>query len=461
MASNALLAFLSQFISESFMDEVVKEIDTTGDISEETLKKAGIKKTSTLKFLKENIKDIVPVKEVKDLTRSQLKTITGEGIDEPSLTDKGLEQRKGIFEQLGQSKETIKNYPGQLSQLLDRKLDAFGITNELRGKLKESVIDLIASTGQYPDAQSLKNKIQQIANEDSPNKGWTPDGQRFLKYGELPGAIDPLLNFANDQSLRDEMSKFVEDIEKVPDTSEDISRIEDILTGRATEAKREKDISGFIEGLPAELEGPRNARVDLLRELGGRDFERLTPQILARENAMGRLNSGAVSDVLGSAYGDIQANIESEAAKLKSGDEAFYFDAAYQNQIRKLMEGKTDLSSSLATERQNVRTQQQNRFESTQFDLNKNLENDILMQKYEASIRSAQASRERQNQLMNSQKRAGMFGGIGGAGVGIGAGLGALFALPTGGVSVGAGAAIGGGIGAGVGVGLPLLFGQR
>ena len=51
MASNALLAFLSQFISESFMDEVVKEIDTTGDISEETLKKAGIKKTSTLKFL--------------------------------------------------------------------------------------------------------------------------------------------------------------------------------------------------------------------------------------------------------------------------------------------------------------------------------------------------------------------------------------------------------------------------
>ena len=55
MASNALLAFLSQYISETFMDEVVNEIDTTGDISEATLKKAGIRKTSTLKFLKDNI----------------------------------------------------------------------------------------------------------------------------------------------------------------------------------------------------------------------------------------------------------------------------------------------------------------------------------------------------------------------------------------------------------------------
>ena len=80
-----------------------------------------------------------------------------------------------------------------------------------------------------------------------------------------------------------------------------------------------------------------------MRELGNRQAQELTPQILARENALGRLNSGSVGDVLSSTYGDINANIESSAASLKAGDEQFYFDAAYQNQVRKLMEGRTSI----------------------------------------------------------------------------------------------------------------------
>lgn len=443
MASKVIQAFLSQYIPETFRAQILSEIDSTGDVSAETLKKAGISKKSSVDFIRGQIKEFAPTPELGGLRQRQLEDVLGihgRGdirVDEAGLTDEGLETRREIFEQLGKTGVPLNQRRSDIRDEFKSKLRAYGLLPARADQMAEVLADFTLEKGRYPTSQEFISKFP-------------------------AGARAPLVNFFNDQNARNEFEGTIDRLTKAPDTFDDISRIEDLLKTRRGKAAEEKQLSEFIDKtLPEELAQGRGERTALLRELGDREFDAIAPQLLARENAMGRGSSGAVGDVLTGAYGDIQGRIESEVANMRSSDEEFHFNAAYQNQIRKLMEGQGNLAGSLAMERQNVRTGQQQRFAQGQFDLNQNLENDLLMQKYENQIRSAQTMSKRQQEMMKRQRRAGLVGRIGQVGAALGYGLGALFAAPTGGLSMMAGASLGSAIGGGAGIGLPMLFGAQ
>lgn len=440
--NEVLLAFLSQYIPETYRDEILAEIQSSGTVSPETLAKAGIKKKSTVNFITSQIKELAPVNSLQDLSRHQLGNILGTEtpgmtVDEAALTDEGLKSRQSVYEQLGKHTEALGGHAGELQDIFKQKLLAYGIdtnTDALANRLSE----IVRQNGGYPGSEQVRQTLGRAAEDPK------------------------MLNFLYDQNAFNDITNSINNLSKAPDTSDDISRIEDYLASRKEGNKREADINSFINDIPNQLAGPRNERISALRDIGNRQFDVMAPQLLERENALGRLNSGAAGDVLSSAYGDIQSNIEAESARLASEDDSFYFNAAYQNKIRQLMEGRTDLASSLNLERQNVRGQQEQRFQTGQTGLNNSLQNDLMMQKYEQQIKAAQATAQRMREMQNNARSAGTKGAIGSlAGTVAGGVAGGILAAPTGGLSVAAGVGLGASLGSGAGAGLPLLFGNQ
>ena len=399
----------------------------------------------------------------RELSRDELKDELldpkGKQVDEAKLTDEELLSRKGIYEDLGTSKQSLGR--GELEEAFRSKLKAYGVDPDING-LYRRLTDIVIEKGRYPGADEFRQAFGETEQE-VPVYEEDADGNRIqvgTKKEKVDAGIPPALNnFFNDQDARNDLSGLVDRLTKAPEgTDEDVKRIDDLISTRKTEADRNTQIDKFITDIPGELSGPTNSRIKMLREIGGRQFEQDAPALVARENALGRFSSGAVGDVVGSRYSDINASIESEAANLLAGDEQFYFNAAYQNQVRKLLEGKSDLTSSIGVERQNVRNQQESRFQQGQFDLNANLENDLLMQKYEAQLKSAQAARQRQQDLAAKQSRFGTAAGIGGL-AGLAGGLIGTALMPGAGTAAGYG--LGASLGGAGGTAIGGLFGSQ
>ena len=447
-----LQTFARQYLPESIRDKALEAIRLKGSIPEEILKEGNFS-DSNRQFVTSEISRITGGKPLeRDLYRSELEQELlgpkGKPVDEVGLTDEELSGRRDIYEQLSGAKNELSGFPGQIEETLKRKLNAYGVSGSAGDEVTKAIKDIVVQKGYYPQADELRNALNERRKSE-------------------PLSVDvnsgPLGNFINDQDARNELSSYFESLTGPQDRGEDVTRIEDLLSTRKTGKEREGQIDEFLGSIPQQLSETRNSRVDMLRELGGREFEDLAPRLMAQENVLrGDARTGAAGDVLASGFGDIQSRIEGEAANLASGDEAFYFDAAYKNQVRKLMEGRQDLGQALSFEKQNVRAGQEQRFQNSQFDLNSSLKNDLMRQTYENQIRQSQALRQRQQEMLNKQRSSGMAGAFGGlGGTLLGAGLGAALAVPTGGLSVAAGAGLGAGVGGGIGAGLPSLFGSQ
>lgn len=451
-----LKAYVNAVVPQEFRQEFIDEISKNGNISDESLAKASMSNPGTVYNFRTEIQRITGglTKQIP-LTKAELKSELGADTVEADLTDKELAERREIYKELQGATEPLDR--ATIERELETKLKNYGVTPvsgaDKRGKdfseeAKRIITDKILETGRYPSAPELLQAIEPLRNKF-----------KTTIHDKVNELFTPLVNFANDQAARNYLSDFVKNWKTSPDTTADVKRIEDIIAGRAKETKREGEISSFIESIPGELAGPTKERISLLRELGSKRFGEVAPQLIAREQALGRGSSGAVGDILASTYGDIQGGIESESARLMSEDEQFYANSAYQNQIRKMLEGRTDLATSVATERQGIRTQQEQRFQKGQFDLNANVANDLLMQRYENQIRAVQSARQRQQEAQGRARGAGFMGAAGGlAGTIAGGVIGGFF---PGSLPIAAGIGLGAGIGGGIGTGLPLLFGSQ
>lgn len=437
-----LNAFLNQYFPEELRAQAIKEAKTTGKISSEMLGKIGVVNPSTVKFIQDEVTRVTGGSPAEvDYTRTELKRElagkSGKPIDESNLTDDELTRRRDLYQQLGQSKESLSGFPSQVQEEYKRKLSAYGIKPESIDQVANAFSQFTQELGRYPTADEFRQRFS------DPNS--LPNNFLGINTGAFN---DPALqNFINDQNARNELSGTFDRLTGSPDTGEDISRIEELLTMRRGQADTDRQLEDHIQGLRGELGGITDERIRGLRELGGQQFQEAAPGVLEREAAMGRLHSGSAGNALTGLYGDINQRIESEVANLKTGDEEFFFNAAYQNKIRQLMEGRTDLGSALNTGRQNARMQQDQRFQQGQFNLNANLQNDLLMQNYQNQLQAAQSMRQRQREMQNKARNAGMIGTVGGlAGAAIGTAI-----------APGVGTMVGSGIGSGIGG----LFGSR
>lgn len=223
---------------------------------------------------------------------------------------------------------------------------------------------------------------------------------------------------------------------------DEIKTVQDILGTRAEKANREASLSSFIQGVP---EQQRVAREDYLSGLEGslRDqFENdRIPRDLQSLNTRGLLDSpGEVADALSTGAFDIQSTIEQARIELEQQDYQFFYDMAYQDQLRKSLDAAKDYQATLSSERDKLRVDQENRFQSTENAINRDFNFKLQDIQYKQQLNAQEIRAKRQRDAQESAKRSQLYsqagsaaGAIGGAAVGGPAGA-------TVGASVGSGA---------------------
>lgn len=223
---------------------------------------------------------------------------------------------------------------------------------------------------------------------------------------------------------------------------DEIKTVQDILGTRAEKASREASLSSFIQGVP---EQQRVAREDYLSGLEGslRDqFENdRIPRDLQSLNTRGLLDSpGEVADALSTGAFDIQSTIEQARIELEQQDYQFFYDMAYQDQLRKSLDAAKDYQATLSSERDKLRVDQENRFQSTENAINRDFNFKLQDIQYKQQLNAQEIRAKRQRDAQESAKRSQLYsqagsaaGAIGGAAVGGPAGA-------TVGASVGSGA---------------------
>jgi hypothetical protein len=389
MISNVLKAFASQYFPAQYMDEILAEIEKSGSISDETLKKAGIGKRSTVDFIKNQVRELAPKNDLKELSKSQLQSLVGTGenvVDEANLDDAGLSTRKDIYGQLGNTKGQLDR--GSIEKELINKLKVANVHEESVPRVAQQLADQIMQLGHYPSAEEFQ--------------------------AGYPGFISPeLKNFFTNQDTRNQFSGSVQDQLEAPDTFNDIKRIDDILATRGQKRANEGELDSFLTSLPGELEKSRTGYLDALSDQANVNMEYAVPQQLAGLNARGALFSGDVQDVLSTEYGNQYGAIEAERAQLESDDNQFYFNAAYQNALRKQLEGQVDYRTYLEGERAKIGNEQETRFQRSQAQINANSQNDLQMRQYNHPLRAQQVQLQKQRDAQNKAKTAGLVSGIG------------------------------------------------
>lgn len=208
---------------------------------------------------------------------------------------------------------------------------------------------------------------------------------------------------------------------------DEIKTVQDILGTRAEKANREASLSSFIQGIP---EQQRVAREDYLSGLEGslRDqFENdRIPRDLQSLNTRGLLDSpGEVADALSTGAFDIQSTIEQARIELEQQDYQFFYDMAYQDQLRKSLDAAKDYQATLSSERDKLRVDQENRFQSTENAINRDFNFKLQDIQYKQQLNAQEIRAKRQRDAQESAKRSQLYsqagsaaGAIGGAAVG-------------------------------------------
>lgn len=437
MINEVLKSFASQYFPAKYHDDLLAEIERTGALSDETLKRVGITKPSSIAHIKDVLANIVPKQNLKDLSADQLKSIVGTGgsgtnenVDESQLDIPGLQTRKDIFGQIGSTKGEIDR-AGMVRAVTER-LKAFGVTNNVDA-LANQITDTATRLGRYPTADELRNQfskdtlwskdsnkaVESAASGksvawDTPFNSGKNNDDVYTRKGYVPPELE---NFFNDQNARNELSGLVSGQINPTDTSEDVKRIEDSLSKKTLAAGNESKLQDFLGSIPNELTGSRESYIKSLRESQNAGFQDTAEELLNQQNALGRLNSGATGDVLSSTYGGIQGHIEDIQAQLENEDNQFYANAAYQEQLRKMLEGNADYATALTSERARVRGEQENRFQTSETALNNQNTNNLLMQRNNAALLNAQRRAQREASFADSQRQAELIG-AGGTAVG-------------------------------------------
>ena len=412
-AEQELNTFAQQYFPTAQRQDILDEIASTGTISAASLAKIRANPSDS-QFITSEVNRITGGKPTGQAKLKELLS-PDKPINEANLTDEELQNRQQQFQALGESTGTAD--PASIQRFIEDKFKAYGVlsdrTAQERSKLSKSLSDAIVGSGQTDINQAINGiDIKSILEKQNLNPNVF---------------IDPLKNMMNDGDFRGQLGTFISDqVTPSKNTSEDISRIGDILSTRETKTANEGKVTDYLNTLPDVLSASRNDFVDVLKEQGQQELEAATPQFLAGANARGALFSGDVGDVLSTTAGGIQGNIESIQAQLEAEDNQFYFNAAYRNALRKQLEGQTDYGTFLAGERARIAGEQQTRFNRAQTTIAGNANADLQMRTGQSALTAQQARLKRERDLLDSERTAGLYGQIGQAGGAIiGAGVGA------------------------------------
>ena len=176
--------------------------------------------------------------------------------------------------------------------------------------------------------------------------------------------------------LQNKLPKLVSDLRSMKlDTSEDVTRIQDILNTRGIVKRKGEEEGRFLAETPAELAKLRGGFL-AEREAGAQRFlaERFGPRAIAQLNVSGLAEGPDIASVMASQAGRMQGDIESTLRQIEFDDNAFFAEAAFRLNTAKLNQSEFDFRASVEAERTGIRTGQFNRFKSSESDIQRDFE---------------------------------------------------------------------------------------
>lgn len=413
-AEQELNTFAQQFFPSNQRQDILDEIASTGTISAASLAKMRANPADS-QFITSEVNRITGG---KPTGQAKLKEILNldKPIHEENLTDEELQNRQQQFQALGEApgETTTGGFENQVNNMAAQIKGAFlsqgiAISDKTLQEASKYAIDAL-NKGNY-DPQQVANIVVSREKEghQAPSGlfGGHEEGD-VLRTAKSIGQDIPKVYTTQVQS-----GKFVDTSTPVYNASEDLSRIGDILSTRATKTSNEGKVTDYLNTLPDVLSTSRNEFGDVLKEQGQQQLEAATPQLLAGANARGALFSGDVGDILSTTAGGIQGNIESIQAQLEAEDNQFYFNAAYRNALRKQLEGQTDYGAFLAGERARISGEQTTRFNRSQDILTADANADLVTRRNNNALLRQQADLQRQTDLLKSQRTENLIGDIG------------------------------------------------
>ena len=328
-----------------------------------------------------------------------------ENPDLAGMTDEELAQRLELITEaqgLGVQVNRGQLDKNSLTDYLENKLKSYGVTYNSR-KVAQDIAENITANGRNLTTEEYTNIFRQ-------NK-YTPEA----------GGVDT--NVISSNEFRQDITRLINDQLKPTTFEEELKSLNDLIGSRSEAATKESDIERAIEETGTELTSATEDYLGGLRERGEEELRSSVPDYLSLANTRGTLFSGDPQDYVTSKAGEIQSDIENIQAELEQENEQFYFNSAYQFQLRKVLNSTTDYRAALDSERQNLQTRQQQSFLTKEQQLKNTFDEDIARRTAERNLRSQEAALRRGRSAQDRANRNALAGGIGSSAGAIGGAL--------------------------------------
>ena len=335
----------------------------------------------------------------KKYTRPELETFLETTKNEADLTPQELEDRLEAFQEIGGTTTGTPENLGGLTDFIaneiDQQIKGQVGTEGLSADTFKGLADLIAKTylsGRDISDQELAEKIKNESGVNYVSK----DFERIKKV------VVPKVK----EAINRDVQNFKSTVSGPVDVSADVKRIQDQLDTYKTQAEKEGALTSYLNALPAELQGQTDERLRGLYSRAQEGFEQdVKPRLRAGANVRGMLFSGDVQDLEATEAANIQADLESTRAGLEQSDYDFYFNAAYQDTVRKLLDANTNFRSALDTERGRVMTDRATRFQESQDELNRRQSERLTEQDYNLKLQSQRSRMNRDRDIASDKNR--------------------------------------------------------
>lgn len=371
---DALQQALLKYLPVELHNQALKELNKTGQVSDETLNKAvsgGLFNAADMPSVKNAFSNVAANIPKADQVYQNLINSTK---DEANATDEELQNKKFGYEGIDQT---------------GSPLDANTVRNGIDTLLKGTPNIIGNSVSQI--SPILTNFIMQNRRLPTPEefqgelKSVSPDTLRSLPA---------VKNFLSNQSNADYVGSALG--ATVSSQADNIKRVQDLIDARAGTARKEGQVNEFLQNAPQEAAASRNNLYLQQRDSATRYLQdRLAPTIVENLNKRGLAeNPGDVGSSIAAAGTDLQSRVEGNIRSLEAEDNNFFADAAYRIKQAKLENSEDALREKIAFERESARARQETSFQSQQTDLNDAFEKELLYGEKNRSLGTEQSSLE-------------------------------------------------------------------
>jgi len=289
----------------------------------------------------------------------------------------GLSKQKAQFDPLALKNEIsgilVKN--GIPPKIADQYSAQMGNFYAQTGTLKTGLADL----GGYGGGDDIPKTIKDIRRADS--------------------LIDPLLQKLNDKISGGGFNS------ELPDYEQDLSSTQNLYDQRLFKTEQEAQLNEFLGNTPQALETERN-RFSESQKNRAQDYiqQVYAPQAAAALNGRGLLDTESeLGWLIGSQYAAAQGQIEAEKLAQQQADIQFFADMSYKTTYQNLIQQGADISGQLAGEQAAIGQRQQQRFQTSQNNIDNRLNNDILAQQGQNKVLQSQNQADQKSKAVKDQ----------------------------------------------------------